>query len=698
MFDILFGWRKASKCKKLIRRVQCRLKLLKNKRCSIVRHIREDVAQLLKNGHEQNAINRIEQLFMDESIVTVYDLLDHFCEFIIIHLSYIRRHKDCPNDINEAVSSLIFASARCGDLPELPVIRKLFGERYGHRFATAALELLPGNLVNHQIKEKLSIKSVSDDVKYMLVDEIARSCLQSRPLAIEYSSELQQQQANNNSVHQVPDGTEGFQIHASENRETEGKIFHVDVLSKGNKFINKPFHSHQESDASGIPTVCSTGLHSFPNTSPSSMHKKEGKVEKYIQLNSPSELTISGQSTTRSSSSSISTNAVTLVLKEGNMAAESSSESSSQLPEEMIYLDDIEEFQSPTSKDVKCQDQRLFMFKSPVLHNREKFDYGSKEDYIEQSKSWNENVNSRSSTKSGRAAGKRLRRRSVSQESSSVTDVECELYYGKSFENSPNLNWKSHHCKMYQKNIQMDESQESYNAEERVEHHPCCTKRGSSFKTGKCRYDQMKSCYTGGFRSEKVNGCSLENPCYFCVSEYKEDWESPPWKQKRRTTTLEEFQTHYAKEGKMQHDNCYCCCSCKGEQHDQEMGLDFVPQKPRRNFQSVGTMSNKLTYQDHWPNKQGKEVEGGGRHIDSICSGSKLASPRTRKETQPPYFRAMTMPPERPKDGCTDNIVRSNSFPFEQPSPHVHPKLPDYDELAAKFRALKKANSQNKHL
>lgn len=59
--------------------------------------------------------------------------------------------RDCPNDINEAVSSLVFASARLGDLPELPVIRKLFGERYGKKFVTSALELLPGNLVNYQV-------------------------------------------------------------------------------------------------------------------------------------------------------------------------------------------------------------------------------------------------------------------------------------------------------------------------------------------------------------------------------------------------------------------------------------------------------------------------------------------------------------------------------------------------------------------
>ncbi|KAA3462558.1 Late embryogenesis abundant protein, LEA-14 [Gossypium australe] len=59
MFDIFFGWRKASKCKKLIKRVQCRLKLLKNKRFTIVKQLREDLAQLIKLGYQQTAFNRV---------------------------------------------------------------------------------------------------------------------------------------------------------------------------------------------------------------------------------------------------------------------------------------------------------------------------------------------------------------------------------------------------------------------------------------------------------------------------------------------------------------------------------------------------------------------------------------------------------------------------------------------------------------
>lgn len=47
----------------------------------------------------------------------------------------------CPNDVNEAVSSLIFASARCGDILKLRAVWKLFGQHHGLRFEKTALEL-----------------------------------------------------------------------------------------------------------------------------------------------------------------------------------------------------------------------------------------------------------------------------------------------------------------------------------------------------------------------------------------------------------------------------------------------------------------------------------------------------------------------------------------------------------------------------
>ncbi|KAJ9563054.1 hypothetical protein OSB04_008214 [Centaurea solstitialis] len=201
MFEFIFGWRKASKCKKLIKKVQYHLNFLKNKKNSIVKQLRNDVAELIGHGQYQAAFNRVDQIYRDECMVAVYELLDIYCEIISLQMSYIRRNKDCPDDIKEAISSLIFASAtaRCGNLHEFREIRKLFSERYGKNFETTALELLPGNLVNEQIIENLSIKNVPSEVKYKLVEEIRTSVDQSGPLASEFASEKHQQATNNNA-------------------------------------------------------------------------------------------------------------------------------------------------------------------------------------------------------------------------------------------------------------------------------------------------------------------------------------------------------------------------------------------------------------------------------------------------------------------------------------------------------------------
>ncbi|XP_060960678.1 uncharacterized protein LOC115704233 [Cannabis sativa] len=95
--------------------------------------------------------------------------------------------RDCPNDIHEAISSLIYASPWCGELPELLLIRRLFAKRYGQNFATVALELSPGNHVNLQVKEKLSTLSISEDMKQKLVNEIVKEyCLTPDILALDY--------------------------------------------------------------------------------------------------------------------------------------------------------------------------------------------------------------------------------------------------------------------------------------------------------------------------------------------------------------------------------------------------------------------------------------------------------------------------------------------------------------------------------
>ncbi|KAK9284196.1 hypothetical protein L1049_023365 [Liquidambar formosana] len=138
--------------------------------------------------------------------------------------------------------------------------------------------------------------------------------------------------------------------------------------------------------------------------------------------------------------------------------------------------------------------------------------------------------------------------------------------------------------------------------------------------------------------------------------------------------------------------------------------MDWVSilQKPRRNYGNRAATCDVSTLPDLrpnlWPNKESseREAEGpdySGSPASSNGSNSNVTSPQMTKEAYSPYLRATTMPPERPKESRTDNFLRSNSFPFPEPNHlnHVHPKLTDYDELAAKFMTLKKDYLQNQN-
>lgn len=59
--------------------------------------------------------------------------------------------RNCPIDLKEAVSSVIFASPRCADIPELLDVRKHFKSKYGKEFVSAAVELRPECGVNRMV-------------------------------------------------------------------------------------------------------------------------------------------------------------------------------------------------------------------------------------------------------------------------------------------------------------------------------------------------------------------------------------------------------------------------------------------------------------------------------------------------------------------------------------------------------------------
>jgi len=165
---------KSSKCKTSLRLAMSRIKLLRNKRDMQLQTMKRDLALLLQSGQDPSARIRVEHILREQNIMAAYDLIELFCESIVARLQIIESQRQCPVDLREALSSLIFAASRCADIPELLDIRKLFGAKYGKEFLAAAAELRPNCGVNRTIIEKLSVRTPSGEVKLKLMKEIAK--------------------------------------------------------------------------------------------------------------------------------------------------------------------------------------------------------------------------------------------------------------------------------------------------------------------------------------------------------------------------------------------------------------------------------------------------------------------------------------------------------------------------------------------
>ncbi|CAJ1951586.1 unnamed protein product [Sphenostylis stenocarpa] len=160
---------KPAKCKTALKLAVSRIKLLKNKREAQVKQLKRELAQLLESGQDRTARIRVEHVVREEKTMAAYDLVEIYCELIAARLPMIESQKSCPIDLKEAVSSVIFASPRCSDIPELVDVKKQLTSKYGKEFVSAAVDLRP----DCGLVEKLSAKAPDGPTKIKILAAIA---------------------------------------------------------------------------------------------------------------------------------------------------------------------------------------------------------------------------------------------------------------------------------------------------------------------------------------------------------------------------------------------------------------------------------------------------------------------------------------------------------------------------------------------
>ncbi|KAM7260755.1 hypothetical protein ACFE04_026230 [Oxalis oulophora] len=164
----------ASKCKTAAKMTVARIKLLRNKREVVVRQMRRDIALLLHSGQASTARIRVEHVIREQNIMAANEIIELFCELLVARLSIIAKQRECPADLKEGIASLIFATPRCSEIPELISIRNVFQKKYGKDFVSAATDLRPSCGVNRLLIDKLSVKAPTGEVKLKVMKEIAK--------------------------------------------------------------------------------------------------------------------------------------------------------------------------------------------------------------------------------------------------------------------------------------------------------------------------------------------------------------------------------------------------------------------------------------------------------------------------------------------------------------------------------------------
>ncbi|XP_062216159.1 uncharacterized protein LOC133916489 isoform X2 [Phragmites australis] len=164
--------KQTAKLKSLVKLAAARLAVVRRPRLGRRSIARRDVGQLLAIGHLDRALLRAEQVIEEDNMLEVLDIIELYCKILIEQAAQLEKPKECSEEIKEAAAGLMFASARCGELPELLDARAILADKFGKDFGMAAKEGSHG-VVDPTLVWKLSGKRASLEQKRRLAKEIA---------------------------------------------------------------------------------------------------------------------------------------------------------------------------------------------------------------------------------------------------------------------------------------------------------------------------------------------------------------------------------------------------------------------------------------------------------------------------------------------------------------------------------------------
>ncbi|EGG13410.1 IST1-like protein [Cavenderia fasciculata] len=118
------------RCKVQLKLAVSRIQIQKTKKANLVKDEKRHIAELLRNRNEESARIRVETVIRDENLIECFNIIEVLCELVFTRLGLISASSSIPDEIKEAIYTLIYASQRV-QIPELELIKKQLCAKYG---------------------------------------------------------------------------------------------------------------------------------------------------------------------------------------------------------------------------------------------------------------------------------------------------------------------------------------------------------------------------------------------------------------------------------------------------------------------------------------------------------------------------------------------------------------------------------------
>lgn len=166
----------SAKCETTCRLCLGRIKILKNKRNMQLSQHRKEIAELLRNGKQDFASIRVESVIRELQTLHAYEILELYLELLAVRSPLVASSREIPRDMVEALSSVLYASSRVADMPELATLHKMFAGKYGKEYvqeASSDATYFRWN-VNEKLRGCLTMEPPEPARKLEVLSEIAQ--------------------------------------------------------------------------------------------------------------------------------------------------------------------------------------------------------------------------------------------------------------------------------------------------------------------------------------------------------------------------------------------------------------------------------------------------------------------------------------------------------------------------------------------